>query len=87
MRGRSICHVRPDRDGGDKLVAGAENQSARSLVTASRWWTSGLEMLGLGTLVAVVAEAMVLHEAPEILMDCIRSASGVHKSMCNRRSD
>ncbi len=30
---------------------------ARSLVTASRWWTSGLEMLGLGALVAVVAYA------------------------------
>ncbi len=27
----------------------------RSLVTASRWWLSGLEMLGLGVLVAVVA--------------------------------
>ena len=31
--------------------------AARSLVTASRWWTSGLEMLGLGALVAVVAYA------------------------------
>ena len=31
--------------------------AARSLVTASRWWVSGLEMLGLGVLVAVVAYA------------------------------
>ena len=31
--------------------------AARSLVTASRWWISGLEMLGLGVLVAVVAYA------------------------------
>ena len=31
--------------------------AARSLVTASRWWISGLEMLGLGALVAVVAYA------------------------------
>ena len=31
--------------------------AARSLVTASRWWVSGLEMLGLGALVAVVAYA------------------------------
>ena len=30
---------------------------ARSLVTASRWWVSGLEVLGLGVLVAVVAYA------------------------------
>ncbi len=29
--------------------------AARSLVTASRWWVSGLEMLGLGILVATVA--------------------------------
>ena len=29
--------------------------AARSLVTASRWWISGLEMLGLGVLVAGVA--------------------------------
>ena len=31
--------------------------AARSLVTASRWWVSGLEMLGLGALVAAVAYA------------------------------
>lgn len=31
--------------------------AARSLVTASRWWISGFEMLGLGVLVAVVAYA------------------------------
>ena len=31
--------------------------AARSLVTASRWWVSGLEMLGLGVLVAAVAYA------------------------------
>lgn len=31
--------------------------AARSLVTASRWWVSGLEMLGLGALVASVAYA------------------------------
>ena len=31
--------------------------AARSLVTASRWWMSGLEVLGLGVLVAVVAYA------------------------------
>ena len=31
--------------------------AARSLVTASRWWISGMEMLGLGVLVAVVAYA------------------------------
>lgn len=31
--------------------------AARSLVTASRWWVSGLEMLGLGALVATVAYA------------------------------
>ena len=31
--------------------------AARSLVTASRWWISGMEMLGLGALVAVVAYA------------------------------
>ena len=31
--------------------------AARSLVTASRWWISGLEMLGLGALVAAVAYA------------------------------
>ena len=29
--------------------------AARSFVTASRWWISGLEMLGLGALVAAVA--------------------------------
>ena len=29
----------------------------RSIVTASRWWSSGLEMAGLGALVAVVAYA------------------------------
>ena len=29
--------------------------AARALVTASRWWVSGLEMLGLGLLVAGVA--------------------------------
>ena len=29
--------------------------AARSLVTASRWWSSGLEMLGLGAVVAIVA--------------------------------
>ena len=32
-------------------------RAARSLVTASRWWVSGLEMLGLGALVAAVAYA------------------------------
>ena len=31
--------------------------AARSFVTASRWWVSGLEMLGLGALVAAVAYA------------------------------
>jgi VIT1/CCC1 family predicted Fe2+/Mn2+ transporter len=31
--------------------------AARSLVTASRWWVSGLEMLGLGFLVALVVYA------------------------------
>ncbi|MCY3846535.1 MAG: VIT1/CCC1 transporter family protein [Acidobacteria bacterium] len=31
--------------------------AARSLVTASRWWVSGLEMLGLGILVAIAAYA------------------------------
>ena len=31
--------------------------AARSLVTASRWWIAGLEMLGLGALVAAVAYA------------------------------
>lgn len=31
--------------------------AARSLVTSSRWWISGLEMFGLGALVAVVAYA------------------------------
>lgn len=31
--------------------------AARSAVTASRWWISGLEMLGLGTLVAAAAYA------------------------------
>ena len=29
--------------------------AARALVTASRWWVSGLEMLGLGLVVAIVA--------------------------------
>ena len=29
--------------------------ATRSLVTASRWWVTGLEMLGLGALVAAVA--------------------------------
>ena len=29
--------------------------AGRSLVTASRWWVSGLEMLGLGAVVAAVA--------------------------------
>ena len=29
--------------------------AARSLVTASRWWVSGIEMLGLGAVVAAVA--------------------------------
>ena len=29
--------------------------AARSLVTASRWWVSGVEMLGLGAVVAAVA--------------------------------
>ncbi len=31
--------------------------AARSFVTASRWWVSGLEMLVLGALVAAVAYA------------------------------
>jgi VIT1/CCC1 family predicted Fe2+/Mn2+ transporter len=31
--------------------------AARSLVTADRWWLAGLEMLALGTLVAVAAYA------------------------------
>jgi VIT1/CCC1 family predicted Fe2+/Mn2+ transporter len=31
--------------------------SMRALVTVDRWWTAGLEMLGLGTLVAVAAYA------------------------------
>ena len=31
--------------------------AARSLVTASRWWISGVEVLGLGALVAAVAYA------------------------------
>ena len=31
--------------------------SLRSVVTTGRWWASGLEMLGLGALVAVVAYA------------------------------
>ena len=37
------------------LVAQFAVGALRSLVTASRWWVSGLEMLGLGVLVAVVA--------------------------------
>ena len=39
------------------LVALFAVGAARSLVTASRWWVSGLEMLGLGALVAAVAYA------------------------------
>ena len=39
------------------LVAQFAVGALRSLVTASRWWVSGLEMLGLGVLVAVVAYA------------------------------
>ena len=39
------------------LVALVAVGAARSLVTASRWWVSGLEMLGLGALVAAVAYA------------------------------
>lgn len=31
--------------------------AARALVTASRWWVSGLQMRGLGALVAVAAYA------------------------------
>ena len=31
--------------------------SSRSLVTVDRWWTAGLEMLGLGAVVAVAAYA------------------------------
>ena len=31
--------------------------SLRSLVTVDRWWTAGLEMLGLGAVVAVAAYA------------------------------
>ena len=37
------------------LVAQFAVGALRSLVTASRWWVSGLEMLGLGVIVAVVA--------------------------------
>lgn len=37
------------------LVAQFAVGALRSLVTASRWWVSGLERLGLGVLVAVVA--------------------------------
>ena len=29
--------------------------AGRTLVTANRWWSAGLEMLGLGTLVAGAA--------------------------------
>ena len=39
------------------LVAQFAVGALRSLVTASRWWVSGLEMLGLGVMVAVVAYA------------------------------
>ena len=39
------------------LVAQFAVGALRALVTASRWWVSGLEMLGLGVLVAVVAYA------------------------------
>ena len=39
------------------LIAQFAVGALRALVTASRWWISGLEMLGLGVLVAVVAYA------------------------------
>ena len=41
--------------GGFALAAQFGVGAARSLVTASRWWVSGAEMLGLGALVASVA--------------------------------
>jgi VIT1/CCC1 family predicted Fe2+/Mn2+ transporter len=37
------------------LVALFAVGAGRSVVTASRWWVSGLEMLALGTVVAAVA--------------------------------
>jgi len=39
------------------LIAQFAVGALRSLVTASRWWVSGLEMLVLGIAVAVVAYA------------------------------
>ncbi len=49
----------PDRSVQEPLRA--ESVRPRSLVTASRWWISGLEMLGLGALVAAGAARLVAY--------------------------